>query len=658
MNPIHEQGENPAAGSPFLLRAGVDVGGTFTDFVVQEAEGWRFFKRATTRPDPAPGVLAGLDGWHGEVSHGTTVATNALLERRGARVALVTTAGFRDLLTLGRGERSDLYATQAAPRPTLVPRELCFEVDERVGAEGQVLRPLRLDPELPARLRQAGAEVVAVCLLFSHLLPDHEVELGRWLQEAGWPVALSHQVDPQPREYERASTTAVQAYVQGALSGYLRTLQRELRGPLWVVRSSGSVCTPEEAAVAAVGCLVSGPAAGLRGALTAARRAGVERLLTVDVGGTSTDVALCDGALPFVDQGEIDGLPFRCGQADIHTVGAGGGSIASLDAAGLLSVGPASAGARPGPAAYGAGGPATVTDALVCLGRLPEALAGNTLPLNATLARQALQPLAQVAGMSVEEVAAAVVALAEHSMAQALRFVSLERGHDPAEFTLVAYGGGGGQHAAALAAELGCARVLVPARPGLLCATGALSAPWERSQRRSWSCAPADAVGLADWHREARTRLGEFAPAGEVTFAHWLALRGHGQGGGLWLRVPARILQDPAHPSVARRFARLHRTRYGHARRDQPLELVSSMVRAQVERPVVLPHDQPGPSLHRESSALVGLPPSPFPIPVLSRLSHLVAGPARVDADDGTVWIPPGWSASPGKHGEIWLQPC
>lgn len=635
----------------------MDVGGTFTDFVVIDPQRGRLqLKRPTSRPDPSVGILAGLEelGVGACVlSHGTTAATNVALERRGPRTALVTTRGFGDVLTLGRGQRLDLYALLPPARPTLVPSELCFEIDERLDARGQILRPLDVSEceQLAGRLCALQVEAVAVCLLFAYLNAEHENHLGDILKSHGLAVSLSHQVDPQPKEYERASTVVLQAYVAPSLDRYLDHLQRSLlQADLWVVRSSGSVCRPLEAVERAVGCLLSGPAAGLQGAWQLAQQQGLTRIMTVDVGGTSTDVALCDGSLPYLEESSVAGLPFRCPQTDIQTVGAGGGSIASIDAAGLLQVGPRSAGSQPGPACYGQGGPATVSDALLALGRLPEQLAGGRLKLDRQASLAALGQLSAQLKLPTLETAAAIVALAEHNMAQALRLISLERGYDPRLFVLMAFGGGGASHATALADQLGMTRVLVPAHPGLLCAEGAILAPWQAEEKKAW-LAPFEPVEatLQVWTAQARARLKSRAPAGKLGWEQQWEIRYQGQGSSLWLK---------AGPRLKERFHALHLRRFGYHRPQQKLELVSSLLRANLQRP------RPAESVpelnsvqHRETQACWGLPPRPGHVQVYDGYpADWVSGPARLETMDGTVWISPGWRARRVANGSLIME--
>src|SRR5436309_8556467 len=459
---------------------GVDVGGTFTDAVLLAGGELRTAKVPTARRQEES-VLAAAEAVGAErverFSHGTTIATNALLERKGAKTAFVGTAGFEHLLHLRRQTRAHLYRLCASHPDALVPLERCYGVRERIGPGG-VLEELDL-----ASLPEIDAEAVAVTLLFSFRDPSHEqavaAEIRRRLPNAH--VVSSHEVAPEFREYERASTTAADAYLGPLSARYLRSLAERCREaglpkPL-VMRSSGGVATVEEAAEHAALILVSGPAGGAVGAARAAREAGIANAISFDMGGTSTDVCLiADGAIERSTEREVGGFPIRLPTVDLHTVGAGGGSIVWRDAGGAIRVGPESAGAEPGPACYGRGGTRpTVTDANLLLGRLPDRLAGG-LELDRAAAETALE------GLDPE----AVIEIVNAEMLRALRVVSVERGHDPRDFALVAFGGAGPLHACALADELGIRTVLVPAAAGVLSALGLVATEERRDHVRSY----------------------------------------------------------------------------------------------------------------------------------------------------------------------------
>ena len=560
---------------------GVDVGGTFTDAVVLDG-GRVTTAKVLTSARQEESVIAAARAAGAEsierFAHGTTVATNALLERKGAKTAFVTNAGFEHLLHLRRQTRAHLYRPCVAWPEPLVPLERSHGVRGRLGPTGE-LEPLDLDT-----LPQIDADAVAVCLLHAYRDATHERavagELRRRLPHAH--VVASHEVAPEFREYERASTTAADAYLGPVVSGYLRALSAAaasagLPAPL-VMRSSGGVATPAEAAEHPATILVSGPAAGVVGAARLAALAGMENAIAFDMGGTSTDVCLiADGHAERASERTIAGVPIRLPTVDLHTVGAGGGSIVWRDAGGALRVGPQSAGADPGPACYGRGGTQpTVTDANLLLGRLPDTLAGG-VELDRAAAERAL------AGIDP----AAVIDVVNAEMLRALRVVSVERGHDPAAFALVAYGGAGPLHACELADELGITTVLVPEAAGVLSALGLVVSEERRDSVRSYL------VPLVE--------AGELPPAGEVDLRY--------EGQSFELTLP---LQD----DLAEAFHRAHAEQYGFAERERVIELVA----------VRTAHIRPGPDLD------------------LPRTEQTkVAGPSLVALPGATCWLAPGW---------------
>jgi N-methylhydantoinase A len=558
---------------------GVDVGGTFTDAVLL-ADGELRTAKVPTAARQEESVLAAVAAVGADeverFTHGTTVATNALLERKGARTAFVATAGFEHLLHLRRQNRAQLYRLCAAHPEPLVPLERCHGVRERIGPDG-VVEPLELDslPDLD------GVEAVGVCLLFSFRDASHERAVAEELRRRlpGARVVASHELSPELREYERASTTAIDAYLGPVVARYLEALGRAAAGtglpePL-VMRSSGGLATLAEAAAHPAVALVSGPAAGVVGA---ARVAGVADAITLDMGGTSTDVCLIRaGEAGRSSEREIGGLPLRLPMVDLQTVGAGGGSIVWRDRGGALRVGPESAGADPGPACYGRGGTRpTVTDANLLLGRLPARLAGG-LELDREAAERAFE------GIDPAE----AIEIVNAEMLRALRLVSVERGHDPRELALVAFGGAGPLHACALAEELGIETVLVPEAAGVLSALGLAVADQRRDSVRSYVC-PLEGAGELPREGEAELRY---------------------RGQSFELAVPLQ-------PGLAEAFHRAHEVRYGYADRDREIELVA--VRTADVRP--------GPSLT--------LPPAE---PLES------TGPGVLELEGATCWLPPGW---------------
>ncbi|HEX9887832.1 MAG TPA: hydantoinase/oxoprolinase family protein [Nitriliruptorales bacterium] len=650
------------------MRLGVDVGGTFTDLVLEQDGQVRVAKVASTPRDQAAGVLDGIDrlgadpGDLRRFAHGTTVATNAVLERAGARTVLVTTEGFRDLLEIARQDRPSLYDLTVDRPPPLIPRDLVVEAPERVSAEGAILRALDEPGAVAAAVADLAPEAVAVCLLFSFLDDRHERAIVEALEGLGVPVSRSSAVLPVFREYERASTTALNAYVAPPMSSYLGSLERRLRGaglttPVEVMRSGGGTFTADLAARSPVHTLLSGPAAGAWGAAAVGRLVGDDELIAFDMGGTSTDVTLVTGGRPrTTSEGAIGGLPFAVDTTDIHTVGAGGGSIAWVDAGGALRVGPRSAGAEPGPAAYDRGGTEpTVTDANIVLGRLdPEVRLGGHMSIRPDLARNAVGVLAAGLGMGIEEAAAGIVRVVEATMVRALRLVSVERGHDPRGHTLVAFGGAGPLHQGALSRELGCRRVLVPPHAGVLSALGLLAAPVTTDELRTHLTLLADASAdeLASVWDELESR-GRDTLAGqevdEVTATRRAEVRYRGQA--FELTVPG---DDPDPAALTRAFHDTHRERYGYDQPDEPVEIVNLGVR--VEGPaheVALPPIGAAQGLHgaivRTTRVRVDDGEREAPVIERERLGsgETFDGPAIVVGLDATCFV------LPGQHVEV-----
>jgi len=525
--------------------------------------------------------------------HGTTVGTNTLLQRKGARVALVTTAGFEDAIEIGRQARPrlyDLFFDRVAP---LVAREMRFGLAERISAEGEVLEP---PPEnkfarLRAAISAAKAESVAISLLFSFSNPKHEQAAAQALHSLGLPLSISHELLPEFREYERTSTVVVNAYLQPVMQRYLENLEERLRKQadrkstaVFVMQSSGGITPLVTATREPVRTVLSGPAGGLVGASAIARRSGIERIISFDMGGTSTDVALIDREIRAGTQSEIAGLPVGVPMLDIHTVGAGGGSLARFDAAGALRVGPESAGAEPGPICYGRGTLPTVTDANLLLGRLQaKHFLGGEFALDfertQRLVREWLKR--QGSSLSLEQFAAGVIRVVNATMERAIRVVSIERGHDPRDFTLVAFGGAGGLHACELARALGIPRVLVPAFPGALSALGILSSDVVKDYSRTVLWRVSKNLPNADLEREFR-QLHQHAArdfrtegwAGRPRERRTVDLRYHGQGYELSL---------PVRPTLLRDFHAEHAKRYGYSHADREVEIVTLRLRATLD---------------------------------------------------------------------------
>jgi len=572
------------------LRVAIDTGGTFTDCVYFAGGELRVLKLFSTPADPALAVLDGLmqiaDAGAVEVRHGTTVATNAMLERKGSRVAFVTTAGFEDTIAIGRQTRAKLYDWFAPIPVCMVPRELRFGVPERVSAEGKILRS-PTDEEIAAlvnAVRNKGAESVAISLLFSFANPETEQRIESALRTLNMPISVSHRILPEFREYERASPTVVNAYLAPLMGSYLQHLEQSVTASnpasrVYVMQSSGGIIPAHLAAQEPVRTVLSGPAGGVIGACRMAQLAGFERIIGIDMGGTSTDAFLSDAAsagAQLTRESIVAGVPIGIPMLDVHTVGAGGGSIARFDAGGMLRVGPESAGADPGPICFGRGTRPTVTDANLILSRLDAiSFLGGNVTLDRSRAEQILDeqkgPLA-----TVEDFATGIVRVVETHMEHAIRVISIERGYDPREFTLVAFGGGGPLHACALARSLRIPTVLIPAMPGALSAVGILLADTVRDYSRTVMLRGESIHELEPIFIELEARgLEEFAAEGLKGTAHRsVDIRYHRQGYELNLNY------DPGAPAqTIAAFHQLHQQRYGFSAPEKPAEIVNLRLR-------------------------------------------------------------------------------
>ena len=581
------------------MRIGVDTGGTFTDFVFERDGRLKLFKLPSTPSDPSLAIQQGLARVCAEtgakldqieVVHGTTVGTNALLQRRGARIALVTTRGFEDVLAIGRQARPELYNLNAVKPPPLVADELRLGIGERVVASGEVIEPLDEQElrKLVRKLKQSNVEAVAISLLFSFLHPEHEDRIASALADLGMPLSISSRILPEYREYERTSTVVINAYLQPLMGRYLNRLSGEERKlNLRVMQSSGGSISADVAAAEPVRTILSGPSGGVVGALRAAQAAAIQNVITFDMGGTSTDVALCDsGAIRTTNEAMVAGLPVAVSVMDIHTVGAGGGSIARVDEGGSLRVGPESAGADPGPACYGRSLLPTVTDAHVVLGHFGGVgLLGGEFKLDETRAREAMAKLAadlsRVSGKrcSVTTAAEGVLSVANTNMERALRHISVERGHDPRQFALLPFGGAGGLHAVELARALRIPTIIAPTAPGALSAVGVLVADVIKDQSRTvmFTYRPKGIAKLgsvfSEMEKEATALLrSEGFPRSRQRHERSLAMRYRGQSFELEVRNTSGDL--------AAAFHRAHRERYGYAQEQSEIEIVSARLRS------------------------------------------------------------------------------
>jgi len=660
------------------LVVGVDIGGTFTDITVQDASGRVLRAKTPSTPlDPSEAFLTGVGlalhaagGVPGDVRrvlHGTTVATNLILEGKGAPAALVTTAGFRHVLEIGRQDiprASNLYAWVKPPRPVAPCHVL--EVVERVGPGGAVL--IALDEASVAaaadRLRTMGVEAVAVCLLHSFAHPAHERRVAELLRAALPGVAVTASIDvlPEVREYERSLATVLNARVMPAVADYVGRLQARLHdagiaAPLLLMQSNGGVAGAAAVRRAPLVTALSGPAAGVMGARGVGAAAGFHDLITVDIGGTSADICLMQGGqVALTQRGRVGAWPLPLPMIDMVTIGAGGGSIARIEDGALL-VGPVSAGGRPGPACYGAGGTAaTVTDAHVVLGHLPAGLLGGAMTLDPALAEAAVGRIAAPLGLSLHDTARGILAIADSTMMGAIRVVSVERGHDPRRFALVAFGGAGPLHGCALARMLGIETVLVPPAPGVLCADGLLAADLAAAFSRSVAGVAATVEeAFAALEHEAQAWLATEAVPPADRCVSWMALMCYdGQGGELAVAWAGGLAATEA------AFADAHDRLYGF-RLDAPVRLVTVRVEARgLLPPPVSAALLPGTGARANGQAVVHWTGGTATTPLYDRAGlgagDRLDGPAIVTQLDTTTLVPPGWSASVHPSGSLVLR--
>ncbi|WP_111396139.1 hydantoinase/oxoprolinase family protein [Humitalea rosea] len=671
---------------PRPLLVAVDIGGTFTDVTLQDtATGQAWMAKTPSTPhDPSEAFLAGvllaLEGAGrgasgiGRVLHGTTVATNLILEGRTARTALVTTTGFRHVLEIGRADlprRDNLWAWIKPKRP--VPPEHVFEVAGRIAADGSELTPLdeAAIPAIAARIRAMGAEAVAICFLHAFANPGHE-QRALALLRASLPdlaVTASTEVLPVVREYERSMAAVLNAAVMPAVSTYLGRLEARLAeagiaAPLLLMKSNGGVAGSAAIRRAPAQTALSGPAAGVVGARAAAEAAGVQNLITVDIGGTSADICLiAEGRIGLTQSGRVGPWPLPLPMLDMVTIGAGGGSIARIGAGGALTVGPQSAGAAPGPACYGRGGTEpTVTDAHLYLGHLTPALLGGRMALDPALAEAALARVATPLGLSLEDAARGILAIADNNMVGAIRVVSVERGHDPRGFVLVPFGGAGPLHGAALARLLGIRSVMVPQAPGVLCAQGLaaadLRAEFSRSIARPLATATTEEIeqGFSRLEAEAAAWFADEAVAEADRGGARVALMRYAEQG-FELPIPWAGLAG-----LGEAFAAAHRALYGFDLPGIAVEIVTLRLTA---TGALHGAPQPRPTGGDAEAARIGTQPMRLPggiatVPVLDRArlgaGARFAGPAIVTQLDATTLVPPGWDAMIEPTGVMMLH--
>ncbi len=655
------------------IKIGVDTGGTFSDFMLMDGDTLVIHKVLSTPDNPARAVLQGLhhlrpDLTGVDVVHGSTVATNALLERKGARTALIATQGFEDILEIGRQTRPHLYDPFVRKQPPLVPTRLRFGVVERLAYNGEVLTPLteQIIEAVLARVRRSGAQSLAICLLHAYANPVHEEMLTRAAARLGIPVSASHQILPEFREYERCSTTVVNAYLRPVMQRYLETLATELQGAhLSVMRSNGGVMSAARAHQEAVHTVLSGPAGGVVGAFRVAHEAGYRRAITFDMGGTSTDVSLCDEQPRTTNETIVAGCPVKVPVLDIHTVGAGGGSLAYLDPGGALRVGPQSAGADPGPACYGKGTGLTVTDANLYLGRLhPDGFLGGQMQLDVTRARDAVEAFAGQIHMPPEAACEGILEVVNANMEGAIRVISVERGHDPREFALVSFGGAGGMHAADLARRLSIPTVLVPANPGILSAFGMLITDYVQEYAQT-VLVPATAftperaaVAFRELEERGRQAMRDEGVAPQdVQISRFLDMSYVGQ---------SFELVVPYLPNFVDEFHRRHDLRYGYEDSTRPTQVVN--VRLRVVGPSGTSYRASREQQQGEDAGAAQVDTIPMyidgqwrQVPVYDRqrlcAGNRVAGPALITEYSATTVVPAAFVVHVDQQHNLVLRP-
>ena len=680
-----------------MYRIGIDVGGTFTDVTLLNSETGKYdtYKLSSTLQDQSVAIANGtketLELYGVPVSeieyfgHGTTVATNMIIERKGAKTALITTKGFRDLLEIGRQTRPSLYNTQEDKPETLVRRSLRTEVDERIAADGTVLRRAKREEILPLlkRLKAEGVESLAVCFLFSFLNRENEAVVEECVREV-WPevyCSISSTVLPEFREFERLSTTVINSYLGPRMKWYIQNLQQRVKEigvtvEPYITQSNGGVMSIGSTVQMPVQTALSGPSAGVMGAIYVARAAGYENLITYDMGGTSTDVSLVNhGIAEYTTKRKVCGLPSGVPMIDVHAVGAGGGSIAYLDRAGALKVGPESAGANPGPAAYGLGNmDPVVTDANLVLGRInPHYVLGGRLKIDAELSRQAVEEkIARPMGLTKEEAAQGIVRVVNSNMARAIRVITVEKGYNPSDFILVAYGGAGPLHAAQLAQEMGIRTVLIPPAPGALCALGLLTADIKKSYVRT-ALLPYDGVTpeiLNEILEDLMAQGGQWLDSERVSqdrrqFHNVAEMRYVGQNYELQVELPAGKLTQQDLRQMREDFFRAHEMNYGYYNPDAPIQfvnfrseaigIVSKPKLAEVE-PMRGPLEEAVLSRREVYFQETGMVECPVYDRTKLGMTDRIDGPCIVEQMDSTTVIPPDVWFRVDRHGNLILN--
>ncbi len=655
-----------------MIIIGVDTGGTFTDFVFKDGVRWGVYKCLSTPNNPAEAVLNGLqhisDKKAKRIVHGSTVATNAILERKGVKTALITNKGFEDIIEIGRQNRSRLYDLAYKKEPHIVPKELRFGVKERTLCTGEILEDLDTAgaEHILQKMREAKVESVAVCLLYSYLAPSHEKKIGELVEALNIPVSLSHEILSEFREFERTSTTIINAYVSPKMKGYVSYLMDALgeEDSLRVMQSNGGSISAATAMNESVRTILSGPAGGAVGAHEIGKMAGFDKIISFDMGGTSTDVSLMDNQLSLTLESEISGYPVKVPMIDIHTVGAGGGSVAYMDLGGSLKVGPESAGADPGPICYGKGDRITVTDAHLYLGRLiPEHFLGGSMRLQTDKLEPYFHRMAKDLGLSTVELAEGILSVANTAMEKAIRVISVERGFDPREFTLFTFGGAGGMHAAYLAKLLSIPKVLIPNNPGILSAIGMLMADIikDYSLTVMLNQFNTDAGELSKLFHSLEGKgtedlISEGLEERNVILERYLDMRYEGQSYEIIVSFNDNFLED---------FHVLHEKKYGYRNQDKTVEIVNLRLRARgipgkptFEKSRLSSEKLDNEALLGEKEVIFDYKPARTQIINRERLvsGNRMSGPAVLVEYSSTIVVPPFAEAWVDEYGNLIME--
>jgi N-methylhydantoinase A len=655
-----------------MIVVGVDTGGTFTDFVFKKEDRWEVYKLLSTPDNPAKAVLAGLDRFgkkeRKQIIHGSTVATNAILERQGAKTALITNKGFEDIIEIGRQNRSRLYDLAFRKEPQIVPPDLRFGIRGRVLSTGEEHQPLDMEEarKVVKQLVSCQAQSVAVCFIFSFANPSHEQKIKELLETTGIPFSLSHEILAEFREFERTSTTVLNAYVVPKMRNYIGHLMAEMAegNSLSIMQSNGGSISAETAMQESVRTILSGPAGGVVGALEIGKIAGHKHLITFDMGGTSTDVSLIDGSLSLTVEARISGYPIKVPMIDIHTVGAGGGSIAAVDMGGALRVGPTSAGADPGPICYGKGEQITVTDANLYLGRLiPEHFLGGTMKLQRARLEKFFKQMAKDIGFSSMELAEGILSVANTAMEKAIRVISIEKGYDPREFVLFSFGGAGGMHGAFLARLLNIPKVLVPQNPGILSAIGMIMADVIKDysftvMKNQLNCTVEHLSNL--FENLQRRGLKDLSEEGidqeNVRLERYLDMRYEGQSYEIIVPFKANYING---------FHGLHEKTYGYKTDDKVVEIVNIRLRARgipdkpkFQRAKKMRAEPPAKAFLGEREVVFDQKASKTQIIARDRLlrGNKIPGPAILVEYSSTIVIPPFAEAQVDEYGNIIME--